>query len=221
MKKIKTLSVIFFALLFIIIFTAGANAQIKVDAGNSENENGIEFLATLMEGSFSSQEQSLKDTNYFDIRLHMKRIWKDRTDGIWFYVEQASALKLDKPYRQRVYHLTKTDENTYESSVFTYENPLNYAGDWKKDYPLAGLNPDKLSRRDGCSVFLKKNGEEGFSGSTMGTSCESDLKGAKYATSEVVITKNGMVSWDRGFNEKGEQVWGAETSGYIFKRVNE
>jgi len=221
MKNLKSVKIIFAVILFVITLTAGANAQVIIEEGNSRIDDGIACLADLMEGSFSSQEQSLKDTNYFDIRLHMKRIWKNRTDGIWLYVEQASALKIDKPYRQRVYHLTKADDNTFESAVFTFENPLNYAGDWKKDEPLAGLKPDMLSRRDGCSVFLKKNGEDGFSGSTLGTSCESDLRGAKYATSEVVITKDGVVSWDRGFNEKNKQVWGAETGGYIFKRVNE
>ena len=28
-----------------------------------------------------------------------------------------------------------------------------------------------------------------------------------------------IVSWDRGWNDDGEQVWGAEISGYVFMRV--
>jgi len=55
----------------------------------------------------------------------------------------------------------------------------------------------------------------------LGKDCPSELRGAKYATSEVTISKNGFVSWDRGFDENGNQVWGAEYGGYDFLRVKE
>ena len=29
---------------------------------------------------------------------------------------------------------------------------------------------------------------------------------------------DGMTSWDRGWNDAGEQVWGAEDAGYVFLR---
>ncbi|MEZ4689755.1 MAG: hypothetical protein R3A12_06085 [Ignavibacteria bacterium] len=32
-------------------------------------------LLSLMEGSFNSEEQAKNDSDYYDIRLHMKRIW--------------------------------------------------------------------------------------------------------------------------------------------------
>ena len=57
-----------------------------------------------------------------------------------------------------------------------------------------------------------------FTGSTQGKSCNSELRGATYATSEVIIGNGFIESWDRGFNEKDEQVWGAEKGGYIFER---
>jgi len=61
--------------------------------------------------------------------------------------------------------------------------------------------------------------EDTYEGSTEGNNCESDLRGAKYATSEVKISKDGIISWDRGYDAEGKQVWGAEKGGYIFKRV--
>ncbi|UCF65342.1 MAG: hypothetical protein JSW33_05800 [bacterium] len=39
------------------------------------------------------------------------------------------------------------------------------------------------------------------------------------ATSEVIIKKNEMVGWDRGFNTGKEQVWGAEKGSYTFKKT--
>ncbi|HRW89883.1 MAG TPA: CpcT/CpeT family chromophore lyase, partial [Flavobacteriales bacterium] len=60
-------------------------------------------LASWMTGSFSSAAQAEADTNYYAIELEMARIWPERTDGVWLYVEQAVAAKKEKPYRQRVY----------------------------------------------------------------------------------------------------------------------
>jgi hypothetical protein len=30
-----------------------------------------------------------------------------------------------------------------------------------------------------------------------------------------------MISWDRGYNDAGEQVWGAEKGGYIFLKTRD
>ena len=98
-------------------------------------------------GSFSSQEQAAADPDFSDIRLHMVRIWPERDDGYWLYVEQAAASSLDRPYRQRVYRLTRVDESTFESAVFELDDPLQYAGEWKKSYALDGLTPKALKRR--------------------------------------------------------------------------
>jgi len=35
----------------------------------------------------------------------------------------------------------------------------------------------------------------------------------------VTLTADRMVSWDRGVDAGGRQVWGAERGGYVFDRV--
>lgn len=208
MKKLFLLLVVLFAIT-------------SVSLANPKPKSQLMKLVSYMEGSFSSQKQSEQDTNYFDIRLRMKRIWSDRADGVWLYVEQATSSVQQKPYRQRVYHVTQIGKNKFESAVYTIENPLRFAGDFKKESPLAGLTPDSLKSRDGCSVFLTKNKKGYYSGSTIGKDCSSDLRGAKYATSEVKVYKNKIVSWDRGWGDNGEQIWGATGGGYIFDRLKE
>ena len=80
-----------------------------------------------MSGSYSSEQQHLKDTaNYFDIRLQIIPIWKHRTDGFWFYVEQAVFAYYDQPYRQRVDHLTVSVDGTFESKVFYNERSATF-----------------------------------------------------------------------------------------------
>jgi hypothetical protein len=191
------------------------NAQTSPDEPDPE----LARLMTWMTGSFSSQAQAKADSSYFDIRLEMARIWTDRTDGYWLYVEQAAADYLDKPYRQRVYHVHRIDDTTLASDVYTFEEPLRFAGAWKDSHPLAALTPDSLSAREGCAILLYADGDTAFVGSTVDKNCSSDLRGASYATSEVRITADYLYSWDRGFDSNDNQVWGAESGGYHFDKI--
>ena len=84
---------------------------------------------------------------------------------------------------------------------------------------MAGLTPDSLEARDGCEVFLTRDGDGPFVGGTVDRNCPSSLRGASYATTEVRITESGMVSWDQGFDANGNQVWGATAGGYVFDRI--
>ena len=81
---------------------------------------------------------------------------------------------------------------------------------------LAGLTPDSLADRQGCSIYLHKRGKKMFSGATTGKECQSSLRGAAYATSEVTVYPDKLVSWDRGWDKDDKQVWGAEKGGYVF-----
>ncbi len=166
-----------------------------------------------MRGAFSSSEQHLRDTaNYFDIRLTMTPVWQARTDGFWFYVEQAVAGFETKPYRQRVYHVIEPTPGKFESVIYTLSDPLRFAGHAEL---IEKLTIDSLTEKAGCAVLLSKQ-KGAFSGGTVGKNCPSERKGATYATSQVTIEKSRLLSWDQGFNDKEEQVWGAEKGGYQF-----
>ena len=185
----------------------------------SAADDALERLATALTGHFSSAEQAAADKNFRAVTLHVVRIWPQRSDGPWLYVEQALADAPDQPYRQRVYQLARRDAAVLESRVFTLADPIAATGAWKKPLPLSELSPANLSARDGCTVFLREMPDGAFVGHTEGNGCASDLRGASYATSEVTATASEMVSWDRGYNAAGRQVWGSTAGGYRFKRV--
>jgi len=177
------------------------------------------MLATWMTGSFSSAEQASADSNYLDIRLEMHPIWKDLDDGYWLYVEQAVATHLDQPYRQRVYKLSAQADGSIRSDVYTIPDPVRFVGVWKESDRLGELMPDDLMIKPGCEVILRRMAGAGFEGGTVGTGCFSELRGAAYAISEVKVNSEGIESWDRGFDSDGNQVWGAEHGGYVFKKT--
>lgn len=186
---------------------------------------GVGDLARLMTGHFTSAEQSLADNSYFEIHLRMARIWEDRADGPWLYIEQAMSDAMDKPYRQRVYNLSRLGADKYQSAVYELpggpEDALKFAGAWRDPaMAFAALSPADLRPRDGCEVVLKWDApSRSFKGGTLAANCPSTLRGAAYATSEIVLSDGLLVSWDRGFDATGKQVWGAVKGGYRFVRI--
>lgn len=174
----------------------------------------------MMTGSFSSAAQAERDTNYYHISLHMYPIWQSKYPGEhWLYVEQAVAAMPEKPYRQRVYHVEKVGDNQWSSAVYTLADPGKWVGKWKTPGDFDQIDKGNLSEREGCAVLLSKTGPQQFSGSTDAEKCQSSLRGATYATSRVTVQPDLILSWDQGFDAKGNQVWGATEGGYEFIRI--
>ncbi|MCA9310427.1 MAG: chromophore lyase CpcT/CpeT, partial [Phycisphaerales bacterium] len=180
----------------------------------------LERLAAMMTGTFSSRAQAELDEDFFDIRLVMAPIWKERGDGPWLYVEQAVATSLEQPYRQRVYHLVEVGDGSLRSEVYELPRPAAYIGAWRQDSGFEDLTATDLVLREGCAILLRPDGRGGWAGSTRDRECLSALGGATYATSEVEIGPDRLVSWDRGWDDAGTQMWGAVKSGYIFDHIS-
>jgi CpeT protein len=191
----------------LLALTACANKKIGTQPNTDE-------LRDLMTGDFNSTAQSQRDSDFFDIRLHIRPIWTSDKANTWLYVEQATASAPAKPYRQRIYKLEYAN-GEYSSIVYTMPEPLKWAGAYKTPEKFDELKPADISLRDGCTVFLTKKGKN-YEGSTRGSGCESTIRGAKYASSKVTITPKMLLSWDQGFDSAGKQVWGAEKGGYEF-----
>lgn len=182
---------------------------------NAQRTRGLEELATTMAGSYTSAVQASEDSTYFNIELEMVRIWPKRKDGVWLYVEQASATSKEKPYRQRVYHVQEVNDSTFTSDILTIKSGEALFGAYKDPLLLEQLRMDSVGVLEGCTITLHKQGKN-YVGSTEGRKCSNAWGKATYATSEVTILPGLMVSWDRGYNDAGEQVWGAEKGGYRF-----
>lgn len=207
---------IFISLLSLVLILPSCTPGIKHPNIPKMPPNISDTLSEYLIGDYSSKEQSIADSDYFDIRLHIKRVWEDKPGGHWLYVEQAVASAQDKPYRQRIYHIFPNFPKCI-SEVYTIKDDKKFIGLWKNKDLEKDLTFASLDRKNGCEVILDfKNGK--FIGGTNGNECSSELKGAKYAKSEVSIGLDDMITWDRGYNSAGEQVWGAVKGGYIFMK---
>lgn len=180
----------------------------------------FESFVRWMEGTFSSKEHAEIDSSYFNVLMRTERIWNEQNDAVWLYVEQAQAESLENPYRQRVYKLSDNDNGTFESAVFLIPNRQDLTSTELKNYLIKECSPDFLTEKIGCKVIVSWNEKEKcFEGSTRGKDCRSNLRGASYAKSDVKIYSDKLITWDRGFDIEDNQVWGAVSGGYIFKRI--
>ncbi len=210
MKKLLRLYLLLYVLL----------ALIACSSSKSITENSDRSLANFADhllGNFSSKLQSEQDTAFYHVTLSTIRIWEDRTDGIWLYVEQAMATAMDRPYRQRVYHLRRGKDKIFTSDIYLIDGEKGFAGLTRQPQKMAALTYDKISLKEACTVYLTQNAE-GYKGATEGKKCPSDLRGASYTTTEISLERDKMISWDRGFDAEDNQVWGATKGGYVFLR---
>ena len=201
----------------IALFVLGVTTWVGVTSFQSQSETPFELLKKYMSGSFSSELQSRHDSDYFDIRLRMEPIWKASDTEFYLYVEQAMSSALDKPYRQRIYKVVKESEDCFTSYIYTMNAPQRFTGKKGSDDIFKMITPDSLKVLEGCEVRLSFNSKMNqFEGATSDRTCPSTRSGATHTTSKVVITANGMNSWDQGWNDAGAQVWGATKGGYEF-----
>ncbi len=184
----------------------------------AQKNNTFETLIDHMQGSFSSLEQAENDSDYFHITLDMKRIWNKNKKGAWLYVEQTAASTPGRPYRQRIYHLQQVSDSVFTSTIYKFENEKSYVGGHQTPEQFNRLKKKNLDELEGCTLELTYNNGV-FSGKTKKGSCLNNWGKATYATSEVTISSSQMVSWDQGWNDSDEQVWGATKGGYVFKKV--
>lgn len=177
------------------------------------NSSQLKELVSIMQGSYSSEAHSKRDSTYFNISLRMTPIWKEK--GNYLYVEQAMFTKQEKPYRVRIYKISQKGDS-FVSEIYTLKNEKDWIGKWKNPEEFAKLNENEIDLKAGCEVVLKRMGKNKFDGATGIKTCPSELRGASYASSKVAVFENKIVSWDQGFDKNDKQVWGAEKEGYEF-----
>tara|TARA_R110000850_G_scaffold16697_1_gene51735 strand:+ start:77515 stop:78162 length:648 start_codon:yes stop_codon:yes gene_type:complete len=183
-------------------------------------DEDLQQVNNYMTGSFDNSSQAASDTVYYNVTLHMYPIWQEKED-YWLYVEQAFSENQEKPYRQRIYKLSRENDSVLKSEIFTLPNASLWKNKWKTPEQFEKLLAESLVLLEGCEVFLKKTSEGTYKGSTKDKNCLNDLNGASYAISEVEINEKSITAWDRGFSDRDSLVWGPEKGGYIFDKINE
>lgn len=192
--------------------------DLSIATEQPDSSSDLDNLYQMMTGSFNSERQSINDTDYYNISLHMYPIWKEKK-GKYLYVEQSLNNDQSKPYRQRIYLLKESDDGVIESIVYKIKNEEEFIGMWEYPGYFSKYDTEILQERDGCTVYIKATTNGAYQGKTKRGTCKSTMRGASYATSKVYIHPNRIESWDRGFDGDGNLKWGAKNGPYIFDRL--
>jgi CpeT protein len=192
----------------------------EAPASNAPTTTTEERLYRWLAGRYDSTKQAAADRAYFEISLTMCEVEAPNYGPRALYVEQARLGSA--PYRQRLYVVEGVDGKPLEavSRVFEFTNPramVGFCTGASRQLPAGVVAEEKR----GCHVRLAWNeADKSFQGGTEGTACASSLNGATYASSIVSLDVDKLVSWDRGYDAQGAQVWGATKGGYVFDRLD-
>jgi CpeT protein len=183
--------------------------------------DAVTTFAEHLTGRFDSAAQAEADPSYFAIQLTTCPVLAPELGDTVLYVEQASMDTPAQPYRQRLYAIEQgRADGEARSVIYALTDPDAAVGLCDRDTPTFESGSWEL--RAGCDVFATwEADEERFVGGTEGAGCSSNLGEAAYATSEVTVEADRLLSWDRGFRADGSQAWGATDGPYSFVRRSE
>jgi hypothetical protein len=180
--------------------------------------------ATWLVGSFDNQAQAATDQAGTSAYRHEAMVLIARPvedpvvfqDGLYLYLETRRAGE-PRPNWQRIYRL-KRSGGQVRIEVYKIDGqilgPLGLEAQM-----LSSLSPSDLTKEDGCDVLLEVKADE-FAGSTAPRSCRTNDQGSAYVVSSLRITRDLVVTLDRGFDAKGAQTFGpGDGRGYEFRRT--
>ena len=202
----------------------GCDEEKVVDTGPAEEVFDVAGeLATRLSGTFDSSEQAEEDYSYYSVQLVACAVEAPTLGETVLYVEQALTDSPEAPYRQRLYVIEALDDAEdgsprARSSIYTIDNEDDAVGLCDDD-AVWTFEAEQAELRDGCEVDLTWDGEQ-FEGETGEATCPSDLNGASWATSVGTVQDDRIISWDQGWDDNGNQIWGATEGGYIFLRLD-
>ncbi|MDG1482295.1 MAG: chromophore lyase CpcT/CpeT [Myxococcota bacterium] len=200
----------------------GCDTESVEDTGPTEDTFDVAAeLAVWLSGSFDSSEQAAADYSYYAVQLVACPVEAPELGEHVLYIEQALSDTPQEPYRQRLYVIEPLEDNKdgapqARSSIYTIDNEDDFVG-LCDDAEIASFSADQAELREGCEVDLTWDGSQ-FSGQTQAETCSSTLNGATWASSVVTVQDDRIISWDQGWDDDGNQIWGATAGGYIFLR---
>ena len=181
----------------------------------------VESVVSHLVGVMDTTAQAMRDPQAPKVRMTTCRVnILGKKDAVYLYQEQALVESLDQPYRQRFLAIRLADTpETVESQALKITEPDSVIGICNQELDSRQLSPLLLGKSP-CSVYLKPK-EEGYIGITEAKGCPTNIRGAVKITNTIILHQQGMDTWDRGFDQAGNQVWGAQDKPYEFRWIDD
>ena len=174
-------------------------------------------VATRLEGVMTTSVQLKNDAPAIKVQMTTCRVTVPQSiDSIFLYQEQGIVGSLEQPYRQRFLEIATSD--TADDVVYSYSYKPDNMASWINfcNSETKAVSKSSLGKLV-CTVTLKPYLSI-YSGTTPPEGCPASVRGAVTITNRIILHQDGMDTWDRGFDESGNQVWGAKDQAYEFRR---
>lgn len=182
---------------------------------NKKTTANFEKLATMMEGNFSSQKQSVKDSQYKNISLRMTQIWKDK--GTYYLVEQALSDNQDKPFSTQIH---KFYQKRYDiiREVYTLKNEQEWLEKRKSSQDYSYFSEADLELQAGCEILIRQSADGSYSGHS-GHDCHLTEFSATYSSIGIAVTDKQIRLWEQGYDKDWNLLWGNVKGGYVLDKM--
>ena len=183
--------------------------------GQMTNKNLKDYVKRIT-GTFSTAEQHKEDSTFDDVRVYTKLIRRDKNGIYWVYTEQGEA-KNYVPYRQRVYQIALVED--YIKLRIYYLNDITKHSFFKPE-TIKNITLANIKLKPGCDLNIISRGDGVYGGQTDDKKCVATFRGSTYTTTDFLVYKDAVHSWERGWNDKDIQVWGSSKGHYIYKKIS-
>lgn len=193
-----------------------ASFMVQNPASGQEMQEHINNIVSHLVGVMDRSAQVAEDSDEVNVRMTTCAVDLESTDEVFLYQEQALAQRLNEPYRQRFLRLIPSENgDSIESQAFKLANPQSWIGLCNQAESQRQIAPIDLGEAV-CTVSIYPANRI-YIGVTPPEGCPADVRGAVSITNTIVLHEEGMDTWDRGLDEEGNQVWGAENEPYEFR----
>lgn len=209
------------------LFLIGGAVLVKRFTKSTTRWDHARLVAQSLTGEKFSKDQASRDPdNFFNLRW-LSCPAADMVDGSKvMYFEQAFWRTPNKPFRQRFVMVKpcpkemKCDVELSTYAIRDAEEYKNFCDRPKDQRP----QPEEVigDIAEHLTTIHLKRCDRGkpclYEGSTAPDGFPNSWNGAAYCTSELAVLKNNEIhSWDRGYDDDGNQVWGVKGGPYEFR----
>ncbi|NJN59773.1 MAG: hypothetical protein HC879_20955 [Leptolyngbyaceae cyanobacterium SL_5_9] len=180
-------------------------------------------LAQWLAGEFDNRQQASEQPAWFvHLRLWQRPLRQRIQENLALFVEQANALYLNQPYRQRVIVLSEKGDRL-QAEYLALKHPDQFRGAGANADLLSKLEASDLEPLPGCVLSIIQQSSAFKAQPLPQTKCCFEYEGKiRQVVLGFDVSSNSFASYDRGVNpETGQGLWGALMGPYEFSKCED
>jgi hypothetical protein len=188
----------------------------------SDSQN-LTTLAQWLAGEFDNRQQAFDQPAWFvHLRLWQRPLRQRFQGNLALFAEQANALYLNQPYRQRVIVLSENGDRL-QAQYLALKHPDPFRGAGADADLLNKLKVSDLEPLRGCVLTITRQDNTFKAQPLPETRCCFEYEGkTRHVVLGFNVNQNSFTSYDRGVDPKtGQALWRALMGPYEFSKCED